>query len=158
IYSGDKEANTFTDKNVNVNKQSYTYGLQNRDVCGNVSGTDKHSSIYLNVKAEGKNSLRINWTGYKGWTSVQAYRVYRLENEGTFRLLAELSGADTSYTDGHLCDKSYGYRVEAVAPGAAYSSRSNTGFGKPVYEAVKKGENVVIATVVNDARISITWN
>jgi gliding motility-associated-like protein len=158
VYQGrDVNRTQFSDAHVQVGRRSYTYGLQNMDICGRVSGMDKHSSVWLTVKPEGKNKLAINWTSYKGWGSVKGYRLYRADEKGNFDLIAEFGGTDTAYTDEHLCDKVYAYVVEALHPADSYFSRSNVSSARPAYEIYKEGENVVVATVQDDEKIRVAW-
>lgn len=153
---------TFTDNSgINVKTQSYFYNMDADDNCNYktlVSTT--HKSIYLDATTLTQNSNFISWSGYQGWMpGTFTYKLFRSHTySGGYSLYAQLTSADTTFTDANLCDSDYYYYVEAWQVGTNFISRSNIDFNHPPFYIPNIPLEVIRATVINDKEILLEWD
>ncbi|TAE48278.1 MAG: PKD domain-containing protein, partial [Bacteroidetes bacterium] len=155
----DLATNHFTDKNIDTRHHVYCYKAEVVNFCGKKGGIDPveaHCSINLESQA-GLEEVQVNWTPYVGWTDVESYRLYRVQDySGAGSLIAVVSGTDTTYTDLDMyCYDTYTYRVEAV--GRQYLSLSDTSFAAPGKRMPADPSQVVRATVENNEYVLLEW-
>jgi len=124
------KANTYTDGATKVNDSSYAYRVRTIDKCGYLSPVSNiGTSILLKQNVNGDN-VALSWNAYNKWAGgVQNYLLeVQLKNK-QFKVVANLPGTDTTYTDDSVyntIDTAYCYRVIAIENGTAQdSSMSN---------------------------------
>lgn len=113
----------YTDTDVAVDEQSYTYRVSVIDSCGDVTPMGNiGKSIWLNVSLLGssKNPV-LSWTPYQQWDlGVLSYEVEILnEQTGTWELIEILPGTERTFIDDQssLFQSTYCYRVRALEVG-----------------------------------------
>lgn len=128
----DKQDSTnFIDKNTNVDKQSYCYKVQVKDVCGFFS---KAGNKGCNVVLEGNSEPfehRLNWNPYENWEfGVDHYTIYRWDPvaDTNFRPIVEIDGQTVNYLDDSL-----NYDVGLYR----YKVKAHKGLGKPSVDSNK---------------------
>jgi gliding motility-associated-like protein len=144
---------------IDVQNSNYSYTITTIDRCGNISlPSNSHRTILLACSGAGPISNRLNWTHYVGWPSISAYRIYKSNGIGGFKLLTTLPGTDSTYLDNDLCDSNYCYYVAAVHPNGIYISESNHCCNNPpfIYPVLPIG--IVKTTVRNNLFIETSWD
>jgi len=107
--------NTFTDKNVDISGNSYTYRIRAVDRCSYTNpASNNGTSILLNQKISADN-VALSWNSYRIWRSgVKYYKVQVQLKNKSYKTIATI--ADTFYVDDsvyHSIDTAYCYRVVA---------------------------------------------
>lgn len=145
-------------ENLNTLIYTYSFSVLAKDVCGNWSEpSETHTTIEL--KATGvENANLLEWSGYKGWDSVENYVVFRL-NESTqnFEEIAVLDGTTLAYVDSSIsCKILYRYKIKAAL--GSRISWSDTAAAIPIYKPILPVAHIERATVYNNKEVLISWN
>ncbi|MBW3127376.1 gliding motility-associated C-terminal domain-containing protein [Hymenobacter profundi] len=131
-------ATTYTDPDVDADRNSYEYQLQLLNSCGTVLLSTPHTTILATATAtestggRAVGTAQISWTAYQGF-AVQEYRVYRATDNAPPELVATVPG-NTLRTE--LATGAAGFsqcfRVQAVSgdaqPLLAYSNDACVAF------------------------------
>lgn len=123
----------FTDENVYVDDESYTYRVIYYDSCGNVGYTSNiGKTIVLNTQIENTQLIAyLHWTPYENFNgSVLGYYIYRgIDNVYEPSPIAFLNPSRLSYeddvyeipTEGKIC-----YRIEALETANVFGDPKNS--------------------------------
>ena len=153
------DTNYVDTNSLNVKTQPYWYYLRANDKCDQPSrpGTE-HATIWLNATTVSQNTNLITWTPYKGWVTVQNYKLMRQIGNSPFTQIAMLNGTDTFYYDTKLCDTNYTYYVEAIHSNNVFRSRSNLDNNQPPFVYPVYPLQIKRTTVFNDAKVLTEWD
>lgn len=119
---------TFQMDNTNSNPSSgsISYDINTRDSCQNPSTfNNPHSTIYLKSNIDTcTKKITLNWTHYKGWSSIQKYYIY-LDTGNNFTLLDSVNGLLNIYTHAIILGPTYRYYVRAIKDASPIISSSS---------------------------------
>ena len=132
------------------------------DSCGNVSDTSKLiRTVFLSSRALSNANL-LEWTSFIGWDSV-VYHLERLNPDGNWRELAQLSRGTNSFLDSFRirCQTRYTYRIRTENLDSGWISHSNvhTRFG---IDSTKPPSPQIISadasnTSLNNYDLDLNW-
>ncbi len=153
--------NQYSQNNSNPYQNNY-YTMVQQDSCGYFSDSSMvHSPILLKLESTDYGVIRLDWSAYQGWASVESYDIYRSIEGDDFEYLDQISGNSVSYQDSNLCNVRHYYYVVANHPEENILSRSNkanlvplfTDFSSPIYIEYSS----VFTTVQGDDVIVTEW-
>lgn len=154
---------TYLDNSVSTSNNCYEYSLKVENGCGNISNFSTSSSASSLSSTPLAGAIKITWTPYVGWATVNKYNVYRVYDYDTTThvLLGSVSGSavNLTYTDSISirCLDPISYRIEAIQTGTGVNAWSDTTICAPFNASVNAQVHVKVATVENNA-VKITWN
>ena len=126
IGTFDSDKTTFTDTDVDINKNIYEYQVLTNIDCENQISSEIHQSIVLESE-QTDDEATLTWSEYRGWDQgVEHYEVWVDIDSAGYKLLEKTSNAQLDYPD-----KSEGFdhcfRIIAVERnGNKSSSMSNS--------------------------------
>jgi len=119
-------SNTYTDAAAQINDSSYIYRVRTIDKCGYLSPESNTGTSILLKQSINNDNVSLSWNGYHNWqVGVQNYLVQIQLKNKQFKMVANLPGSDTTYTDDSVynaIDTAYCYRVIAIENGARHDS------------------------------------
>ncbi|MFN4082746.1 MAG: gliding motility-associated C-terminal domain-containing protein [Bacteroidia bacterium] len=145
----------------NVNTTQLTYEITTIDSCGNRAafGNGSHSTIVLFANADTcKNQIELNWIGYKGWTKIKNYDLYKSINSNDFIKIASLNDIENSFTDFDVSQPNiYTYFLRAVKDTTILVTSSSNSITTNVGLRQKnKPASIKQVTVVDNRNIEIS--
>jgi gliding motility-associated-like protein len=151
-----------SDPSLDCEANAYCYKVLVQNVCDEFSvlaETDAHCTIELDVTPQ-VNAIRLQWSSYQGYP-VSEYEVYRVTDYDPSNALrlAVVPGNELSYLDEEtFCRDSISYRVRAIgAEDSIQRSWSDLASEAPEYDQPRDRNDIVTATVVDDALIEVSW-
>jgi gliding motility-associated-like protein len=154
---------SFSDVGLNTLKNTYTYKLIVRDLCGYAFPVDSSTAhTTMNVKgAKGINKSILDWTPYIGWNLVKKYIVYRQNQYNPLKWdsVGSVPGDSLHFEDTSIiCYQTHHYKIKAVeSDGFFQESYSDTTAVTPVYIPNVIRNNIVRATVAPDNTVLVEW-
>lgn len=111
-------SNTITDRNVNVNENSYCYQIVVQDSCNNISEPSLQVCTVLLNAIPGEEGTELSWSPFQGFPFGFSYTIEVLDENGdVVRTIDNLPRATNSFTDNAATDPTavYIYRISVVA-------------------------------------------
>ena len=156
--------NSYIHKGNNTLNQSYCYKVAVQNTCGLISDTlsiGPHCSVEVGAKSL-IDAVGLKWNAYSGWSEVSHYEILRenLEQENTFDYLASVDANTLEYIDSTVhCNVLHRYKIQAVEEqGNAQWSLSDTCAASPIWTNTLQANELIRASVVDDAYITIDWD
>ncbi|MEO1448473.1 MAG: gliding motility-associated C-terminal domain-containing protein, partial [Bacteroidota bacterium] len=152
----------WVDETVEANLQAYCYKVTATNYCGtesNLGLTESHCSVELTATPV-PGEIRLNWTPYRGWESVDHYEVYEVENYGQRgrSFLAVVPGNQTSYAVPFAdCFNQVDYRVRAIGTRSIQVSWSDTTRAANEIGEIGDPMEIIRATVVDNQSVLVEW-
>ena len=153
----------FRDQGLNTQQESYCYRIQVVNYCGSASLLDQsepHCSILLNTTSL-LDAIALDWSDYQGWSQVEAYRIYRVNNYqmNNAVLVATVDGNVLQWVDTDMfCYEAVTYRVEAEAQSGGELSLSNIRSDVPQHIGPSESLHMALATVEQNSFVAIEWD
>jgi gliding motility-associated-like protein len=112
-----KNNTTYTDINVDPERNIYEYAVIGLDKCGNSTlfGQNHFSTLMKDSVLRCQQSIRLNWNAYQNWQGgVAKYEIWVREGNGPFSLRGTAASTDTVFTvTGVNNGRDYCYYVKA---------------------------------------------
>lgn len=156
----DHSTTEYLDQSLNTRDQRYWYKVVPRNNCLNPAPWDSiqaHTTIQL-VTYPGLDEATLQWTGYKGWSDIERYEIFRVTGyePSNQMFLGTTTGEDSSFTDVDFrCDEDYSYRVVAVL--GPLRAGSDSSFTDPLHLGPDDPTNMIRATVEADRSVLVEW-
>lgn len=160
----DSSQTSFTEVNQALDTEnfSYCYEVLVLNSCleySSADDTEEHCTFNLETVSE-LDAIRLDWTEYAGYV-VGAYEIYRSDIYDTTSvvLVGTVPGGTLTFTDFDMfCRDSVSYRIMAQGFAAAYHrSYSDISRNAPTHPVPTESVDVLVATVVNNESIEISW-
>ncbi|MGZ5243650.1 MAG: hypothetical protein ACXWW0_07175, partial [Bacteroidia bacterium] len=148
---------SYTDGNLETDKNFYSYKIYSEDTCGNISTfTKSHTPVLLKAKA-GNYEAQLSWNNYEGFI-VKRQELQRLEN-GTWSTIKSFTSLDSNYIDKPLtCAVTQYYRILSISTDSSVFSMSDSVIVTP-FDTVKPAVPVVKFVSVNpNVSVKLSWN
>ncbi len=124
------QLSVFSDPNSNSRVTSSRYKISVVDSCGNESElSNQHKTMHLTLNEGVGNEVNLIWDGYEG-ISFSQYEIYRGSSPKTMLKLADVSSANSSYTDLTPPPGLLFYKVVIVNPDPCTPTGKTNAFGE----------------------------
>lgn len=148
---------------IDTRLESYCYKITAANSCGTESElgrTEEHCTINAEAIAV-PDEIIIQWNHYEGWNAIESYEVYRVltydPNDVSF--MGVVPGNIAEFRDETTeCYEDYIYRVKARGALVEQISWSDTTAASNVRNIRANPNEMVRATVENNAHISVEWD
>ena len=102
--------------------QAYYYSLKSVDSCANTSTLSfSHRPLRLSNTVIG-NRVNLSWMPYAGSVSINQYKVYRANNNGSYNIIATVAYGTNTYVDSLGGPGTKHYIIEGVYSPACYAN------------------------------------
>lgn len=151
----------FIDNSVNATSNTYCYQVKVENGCQNQSiASDIDCSVNV-VASPLSGAIGLGWNGYTGWTQVQSYKIYKVNDYSTTSatLIGSVSGTTTNFIDSVTirCSDPASYRIKAIQQGTGLEVWSDSVTSHPDLAGLSTLSHIKVATV-ESSKVKVQWD